>query len=70
MFQVENKIAQAEHALFVAKFNKPAAEGMTVQVPNAIDRMVAWIKHTLTPVAMPARHQPYRGTYTRNVVAR
>ena len=68
MFAQEIKIAQTEHALFIAKFNQPAVEGMTVPVPNIIDRAMAAAKRLLTPARRPQtlRH----ASVTHNAPAR
>ncbi|HEY3291070.1 MAG TPA: hypothetical protein VGK87_13145 [Anaerolineae bacterium] len=64
---MESQIAQAEHAVFIAEFNRRPREGLTVTVPNIIDRTLAVLlnlyhKFLLRPVqasatqrAMPAR---------------
>lgn len=44
MYHQEHKIAQAEHALFLKRFNQPPLEGMTVRVPNIFDRLFAALK--------------------------
>jgi hypothetical protein len=48
MYHQEHKIAQAEHALFLARFNRPPLEGMTVRVPNIFDRIFAALKELFT----------------------
>jgi hypothetical protein len=71
MYNQEHKIAQAEHMAFVANFNKPAVEGMTVQVPNTIDRMVITLKHALADLA--GSHQPeqlHRTGYSHGAAAK
>ncbi|HEY3291741.1 MAG TPA: hypothetical protein VGK87_16530 [Anaerolineae bacterium] len=41
---MESQIAQAEYEAFIAKFNRPPREGLTVMVPNIIDRIIAaWL---------------------------
>ncbi len=48
MYHNEQAIAQAEHKAYVAQLAHPEAEGYTVYVPNAIDCMVAALRHLLT----------------------
>jgi len=48
MLLLELKIAQAEHAAFIATFNPRNVEGVTVYVPNIVDRMVAALKSIVT----------------------
>jgi hypothetical protein len=47
MYHNEHQIAQAEFAIFQAKFNRQPAEGVTVKVPNIFDRTVALLKDAL-----------------------
>ena len=48
MYHHEHKIAQAEHAIYLARFNRPPLEGMTVRVPNIFDRIFAALKNLFT----------------------
>jgi hypothetical protein len=77
MYNQEHKIAQAEHMAFVANFNKPAVEGLTVQVPNTysavsiIDRMVITLKHALADLAGSQRpEQLHRTGYSHGAAAK
>jgi hypothetical protein len=47
MYHQEHKIAQAEHAAFLARFYRAPLEGVTVHVPNIFDRIFAAIKGLL-----------------------
>ena len=56
MYLQEHKIAQAEHAIYLAKFNRPPMEGMKVQAPNIIDRLIAALKSALQRDPQSMRH--------------
>lgn len=46
-YHQEHTIAQAEHAVFLARFYRPATEGITVRGPNIVARMVASARNVL-----------------------
>jgi hypothetical protein len=48
MLYQENQIAQHEYVAFEASFYRPAVEGMTVRVPNVIDRAYAALRSALS----------------------
>ncbi|HEY3340949.1 MAG TPA: hypothetical protein VGK81_02985 [Anaerolineae bacterium] len=48
MYHQEHKIAQAEHAAFLERFNRPPLEGVTVRVPNIFDRIFEALKGLFT----------------------
>ena len=56
MFLQEFKIAQSEHALFIARFNQPDGEGVVVQVPNIIDRAVATLRNIVSGLLKQPRY--------------
>ena len=47
IYHQEHKIAQAEHAVFLARFYRPATEGITVRVPNIFERVVSSARNVL-----------------------
>jgi hypothetical protein len=47
MYHQEHTIAQAEHAVFLARFYRPATEGITVRVPNIFERKVTSARNVL-----------------------
>jgi hypothetical protein len=70
MLSLENKIAQAEYVAYEAKLNRPVTEGVTVQVPNVIDRVLMALRNALTRRAEETAQPRSSGSYIRGVPAK
>jgi hypothetical protein len=70
MLSLENKIAQAEHVAYEAKLNRPETEGVTVQVPNIIDRALMALRNVMTRRAAETAQPCCSGSYISGVPAK
>ncbi|MCL5998144.1 MAG: hypothetical protein M1546_19140 [Chloroflexi bacterium] len=69
MLYQEHHIAQAEHALYEAQLKRFKPEGVTVQVPNIIDRALAALRHGLHRLRTAHLH-PVDGRWRNQVPAK